>query len=209
MTKVKDPDPLVPAWWRVLAGIAGAGVAVLLPLYIQCRGDAAEYKRDISSLSNSLKQSDDSLADVKQRLEDIESKSRIVSLYGPDFWAYRSFDLRKEIGASVSIGNCNSEPCYLLTLAGMDLHSTPPEVQFVINGKGFHIHTRTPVAPGWPGMTVGVPLVAGDGTVIKTSSVDFRLVTEDDRANSFRLGIGMREGTGGFSIQPLAKEMSQ
>jgi len=186
-------------------------VVVLVPLcaglfwrYLDCKGDQAELSR---RLELDRKSAADTSAQLKEALDEVtrlKEKSRILQLFGSRYWGYRSFDLRKEIGATIELGQCLDQPCYRIEVVGLNSESTPPTVELQLDGKGF---TGLPNFSGKFVFRPKLSLVAGKRMLVQAQGIEFLFAIEDDRMSSLRLGIGIRDTSNtGLLIRPATDE---
>jgi hypothetical protein len=110
----------------------------------------------------------------------------ILEFYGPNTQLIRSYDLRKEPGATIAIGKCPESPCFRITLKGIeDTPNRGPSAQLSFDGV-------------WPGtewvpqaVVYALSLKRGCRITFEVPSYDVMFVIEDDRVSSLKAGIGI------------------
>jgi thioredoxin 1 len=173
----------------------------------------------LSAISAKLEQMDRKLDDLLQRdreafKAELMSSTPTLELMQAGFWAYRSFNLRTETGASFQIGDCPGRRCYKFVLKGISYadkgasHSTT--VSDRKDGRCGSLSVSetptpemsNPVAEfcfSGPAMTTaesfGIALRAGNKIAIATPILDFNLIVESDKLSDIRLGLGIRDGS--------------
>jgi Thioredoxin-like len=123
---------------------------------------------------------------IEQQLHSLHENELILRLFLDNYLAYRRFDLKKEVGADLSFGQCGSAHCFKLRYLGTKHVDDQDWVEIGIIGPGL----------GESEAKVSIPTNKGTQFGVQTAILDYLLVIEDDRIQSFRLGVGLREGTG-------------
>jgi hypothetical protein len=123
----------------------------------------------------------------------------ILEFYGPRAKLVTSYDLIKEVGASISIGPCPAAPCYRLRIDGIREKDGITEATI-----GLSEAWKNAERGGVYEMGVGMPLKRGCSMTFLTSLYDITFAIEDDGYNFLRAGIGLSPGTyfdGGFKTK--------
>jgi hypothetical protein len=68
------------------------------------------------------------VADLRKKNTELESLSPILKFYGTRAKLVASYDLNKEAGSELAIGNCLEPPCFLFTMRGIQKSHTIAEI---------------------------------------------------------------------------------
>jgi len=140
-------------------------------------------KIELDTTKSSFAKSQTEISQLQQELVETREKNEILKLFGSDFWLYRSYNLKSEIGAFIDIGKCGRVPCYRLVLKGFEKVSEP-RIIFNLSGPG------TTITGG--GMPLFLPLKKGCGAEFYSGMYRFFLIMEDDRFTSVRTGLSIK-----------------
>jgi hypothetical protein len=147
------------------------------------RAEHRTTKKILADTQIFLTNSEAKITQLKQELVETREMHEILEQFGSDFWLYRSYNLKSEIGAFIDIGKCGRVPCYRLLLR--DFKKVPePEIIFDLSGPG------TTITGG--SMPLFLPLKKGCGAEFYSGMYRFLLVMEDDRFTSVRAGLSIK-----------------
>jgi hypothetical protein len=153
----------------------------------ELQDDQTAKARNIVELNTEIRAARDQTQRLTQQLRSVHDKELIIKLFGDNYWAYRTFDLKKEIGADLSFGQCGSTACFKLRYLGTkkDKDNDKEWVEMELLGPGLKASEAK----------INIPASKAAKLGVQTAIVDYLIIVEDDRINSFRLGVGLREGT--------------
>jgi len=132
---------------------------------------------------------------LRKKNEALASLYPILQFYGTRAKIIRSFDLKKEVGSTLTIGNCSQPPCFVFTMREIK------DDKAYLGLKG-----------AWEGIsslpidiiTFGLPLKKGCQKKFRMSKYEVDFVIEDDRHLDLRAGIAISAAS---SLTPGVQEI--
>jgi hypothetical protein len=118
------------------------------------------------------------------------------SLTDPHLILVRKYQIPKDVGAKVSVGNCPSEPCLFLSLDALNMTQTPPNVHFTIGGTFGGVYG--------PRMNVSTALKEGCGFTFYSGYYNLVFEIINDHATTLEAWAAIFPGTlekGNFRVQ--------
>ncbi len=113
-----------------------------------------------------------------------------IDLNDPRLKLLRSYDLRKEVGATLDVGSCPKGPCFRLLVDRVNLTADPPYVHVVVSGfwAGNEFFNGG-------GLGTKVPLLRGCYFTLATRDLDLRFEVEQDTVASLRAWAAIFQGS--------------
>ncbi len=108
----------------------------------------------------------------------------------PNIKLLKILNLRKETGASISIGNCPDKPCFVIGFRGLDLAADPP-IAIMAVGE----HPDIVQTPSSKSMRIDVCLKRNSGFKLRTPNYDLIFEIRDSDINSLTAWVAIFEGT--------------
>jgi hypothetical protein len=150
------------------------------------RGELAREKDAKGIVTAERDQFKKELADLRKENVELKRLHPILEFYGPRAKLVRGYDLRKDPGEVLAIGNCQQGLCFLIRLESID--DTPvtgavPRVSFGGVWPGFEAQLGS--------VEYGLSLKRECRITLEVPSYDTMFVVEDDRMSSLKAGIGI------------------
>ncbi len=145
---------------------------------------AEERERKLISERDQLAET---LKTVQQENTGLKQKYPLLAFYGPRSKIVTSYDLRKETGSQLHVGNCPRSPCFLFTLGNMvEEPGSGPKASILFRGEW----------EGWPRSSPNayahsLSIKRGCYVKFEVPSYDIIFVIEEDRVSDLRAGIGI------------------
>jgi len=120
------------------------------------------------------------LENLRKKNEELERLHPILQFYGTHAKIIRSFDLKKEVGSRLTIGNCPQTPCFVFAI--QQIRDDLARLAVGDIGEGAPHNNLT---------TIGLTLKKGCRTDFQMSEYAVDFVIEDDRIHALSAGIGI------------------
>jgi hypothetical protein len=126
------------------------------------------------------------LAALQKDNADFKKLHPILNFYGPRAKFIASYDLKKEIGSKLAIGNCPGEPCIQLMLRSMikDLAGRPIAILGV--GGNWEGNVDPDISFGFP-----LAMIRGCRGIFEAGPYQITFVIEEDRLTDIKAGVGI------------------
>jgi len=201
------PPPSAPpqeSWWGKLRPSRGFYEAIFAPLFVgviitfltlwltelgqhRYTKDQLERVKDREekqiSANTKLRQD---LENLRKKNEELASLHPILQFYGANAKVIASFDLKKEVGAGLTIGKCPQAPCLVFTIRGFIGNAA------LLGMKGVWAGMQTSqIGADADAVTYALPIKKGCRQNFRADKYDITFVIEDDRHSFLKVGIGI------------------
>jgi hypothetical protein len=199
-------DKLHELWVEVLAAaILGGGLVGLGLLYlVEYRGHEstkarlARAEKDRDQVIGERDQARKELKDTRQENADLKKLHPILEFYGPHAKFIANYDLKKEVGSTLALGNCMGAPCIFIGIRGIRQHNNVERAEFLLSGNAefFLSRNRETGMPSYQYMhSFHLIIKQGCSFTFKSRLHDMTFTIEEDRMTSVRAGVATSPGT--------------
>ena len=170
--------------------VVTAALIALLSVFVQRWATVSEENTrlnfQLERREDQIKNQDQELKNLRTENEGLKRLHPILQFYGSNARLIRSFVVKKEKGAKISIGNnCPQAPCLEFTMDGIRNDDGIDKVELLLEGdwEGM-VRTGNPIR-------IFVPLKKGCRTTFTASRYDIVFVVEDTDYSNVTAGIAI------------------
>jgi hypothetical protein len=190
-------ETLREVWVQVILAVILAGAAVTLFVKWQeewrahddTKGQLARERKDREDGTTKRDDLQKTVTELRTRVTELERLHPILKFYGTRAKVVASFELNKEAGEELRIGNCPKAPCFRFTMLG--IRNTPENIDLA----------EMTVSGIWEGIDIGsnsvifdLPLKPGCRSTFAVSLYEVTFVIEAVQYKTIRAGIGISLG---------------
>jgi hypothetical protein len=177
--------------------VVGSLVVLFLSLWVAEYREHESTKAQLARAEDGKKQATDERDQARKDLKRLQTENvdlrklhPILEFYGPHAKLIASYDLKKEVGRTLLVGNCPRAPCILITLRGIRKYNNEESAEFLISGDW-----TEPIPDYQLMMSFKLIIKQGCSSILKGRLYDITFVIEEDRITDLRAGVGVSPGT--------------
>ncbi len=184
----------LPTWVPLSLATSAWALLAVLALYLGARGDVTSQRDAREEVQQRLARAEADLEASRARESQLAAETQLLSVLGPEMWAYGSFEIQRKRGAELRIGDCAAASCLRLLIADIVTFEDGGRAAIHIFAPAFS-HAGPPHGGQPEPIRLAIPLRQGARRLVRTRQNDFLVAIEEARASSLRLGIGIRTGS--------------